>query len=186
MDSSVGTGIIDDNTLPDAVPSDLKSVQTDSESVILINLFGHQVRAIMPARLLVLTLMWIPFAHIAGCGSSVDGELKAAENTAELFLTAVVNKDGSSAYGLLSTDYRERLSEKERSSKSFNLYARSDEIQTVRAWYWGGAGHSKLSASRDRATLKGSFAFEKTRDGDVLSTDHSCDFTMVLTKEKGD
>jgi hypothetical protein len=95
------------------------------------------------------------------------GLLEAAQDTANLFLDALKNEDGGSAYALLSESYRQRLSLQERFSKKMNI----PTVGSQRLSEWK-LGDGKLSG--DKATFSGSL---RSKDGE----EHS--YRLVVVKE---
>ena len=91
--------------------------------------------AVLPCRGFQALLCGLLLAAGTGCRESVpqgtggDGaELKWARKVAESFLKALTVDNGKTAYGLLGTDYRERLPEDQRTGKYWvrpNLSGRS-------------------------------------------------------------
>ena len=100
-----------------------------------------------------------------------DPALEGARDAADLFLHTLRNDDGSSAYTLLSKDYRERLPEEERNSKKMNVAV--VDGKPVAEWK---RGAGKLSESKEQATFEG---IVQTKDG----TEHS--YRLVMVKEDG-
>ncbi len=97
-----------------------------------------------------------------------SASLEAAQDTAQLFLDAVRNEDGSSAYGLLSKDFRERLSAEERNSGKMNVAVAGGKRLTECK-----VGHGKLSHDEGLATIEGS----------VQTKDEQYPCRLVLVKE---
>jgi hypothetical protein len=95
--------------------------------------------------------------------------LDAAQDTASLFIDALRNEDGGSAYALLSSDFRERLSAQERKSKTMNVPVVGG--QRLTEWKFGGG---KLSGDEGRATFSGS---ARSKNGQ----EHS--YRLVVVKE---
>jgi hypothetical protein len=98
-----------------------------------------------------------------------DPRLAEARDTAKLFLDAVRNEDGSSAYGLLPKDYRDRLPAEERDTKKMNVAV----VGGKRLSGWT-LGAGKLSKDDRRATFDGS---AQARDGRERS------FQLVVVEE---
>ena len=97
--------------------------------------------------------------------------LGAAQENAKVFLDAVRNEDGNSAYALLSKDYRDRLSPEESRSKKLDVaVAKGQRL----ADYLIGEG--KVSTEEERATFEG---FVQTKDGEKHP------FRLVIVNEKG-
>jgi hypothetical protein len=113
-------------------------------------------------------------ALLAGCTdggkTTPDPDYQAADATTKTFLTALRNRDGGSAYGMLSQDYRGRLSEEEKQAKAMRVDL--VEGKPVAEWRYG---PGKLSDQKDRATFEGLVE----REGG-----HS-EFTLLLVKEGG-
>jgi hypothetical protein len=98
-----------------------------------------------------------------------SASLESAREIANVFLDAVRNEDGSSAYALLSTDFRGRLSREESKSKKMDVAVVKGQRITD---YKVEAG--KLSDNKERASFEG---FVKTKD----SESHS--YRLVIVKE---
>lgn len=111
---------------------------------------------------------------VAGCGTDNGDQvqLSAAETTMNSFLTAVQKKDGSSAYALLSKDFRVRLSAEEQKSKVYNVNFGGSPITFF------AAERRALSRSKDRATFNGQLGLQPGFNNSP--------FTMVVAKEDGD
>ncbi len=114
------------------------------------------------------------FFHSLGPGlwyrwSDDSATLKAAQETVKLFLDAVRNEDGGSAYALLSREYRARLSAQESASKKLDVAVAGGQHPSD---YTLGAG--KLSDDKGQATFEG---FVETKDG----AKHS--FRLLAVKE---
>jgi hypothetical protein len=92
--------------------------------------------------------------------------LEAAQDTARVFLDAVRNEDGNSAYGLLSKDYRERLPPDEHNARKLKVPVAGGQRIIE---YEIGAG--KLSKDEGLATFECSV---QTKDGE-----HPCRLVMV-------
>jgi hypothetical protein len=113
-----------------------------------------------------------------GCSGSGKGDVKKGPDPAEesaavairTFLDALKNQDGSSAYALLSKDYRERLPEEERKAKSLNVNLAGGE--PVAAYRYG---QGTMSESKQQAAFLGEL-FRK--DGKQFG------FTLILAKDK--
>ena len=111
---------------------------------------------------------------LIGCSSGAtekDPALEGARDAADSFLHTLRNDDGSSAYSLLSKDYRERLPEEERNSKKMNVAV--VDGKPVTEWK---RGAGKLSESKEQATFEG---FVQTKDGN----EHS--YRLVIVKAGG-
>ncbi len=125
-------------------------------------------------RLPALSCLVVCCVLLAGCPNAPTGEdpaLVEAQNAAASFLHALRNHDGGSAYALLSKDYRERLPEQERNSKSMEVML--VEGKAVAEWSRGGG---ELSADKGRATFEDLL---QTADGKQYP------YRMVLVKEGG-
>jgi hypothetical protein len=136
----------------------------------LVGCVGTAFIGIIVIGIIALMLLFHPFGPMLWFQwQENSAELEAAQDTAQVFLEAVRNEDGGSAYALLSKDYRDRLSAEERSSKKLN-------VGTVggRPFTDCKVGAGKLSNDKGLATFEG---FLQTKNGQK----HSC--RLVIVKE---
>jgi hypothetical protein len=135
---------------------------------------------------------------VAGCTSSTSSppgsekkspDLKWARSVAEDFLGAVKANDAKAAYGLLSPDYRDRLTEKERKEGTFAFSSfMRDDARNAATWSITG---EELAPNRIEAKFTGELTFEFTRlhrnpnGGEIPYTETKVyPFTLLITREK--
>ena len=136
--------------------------------------------AVLPCRGFQALLCGLLLAAGTGCRESVpqgtggDGaELKWARKVAESFLKALTVDNGKTAYGLLGTDYRERLPEDQRTGK---YWVRPDPFGSVLSWEIDG---EELAPDRSEVVFQG-----RIRVRYLTAGEREHPFFVMVAKEK--